>query len=55
MYIISNDWIILNNELGRMWKKPLAAEFNSLSWHLFGRTEEKHEKPVWIFIVPAGI
>jgi hypothetical protein len=55
LYIISNDWIILNNEFGRMWKKPLVAEFNVLSLHLFGRTEEKHEKSVWIVIVPSGI
>jgi hypothetical protein len=47
--------MILNNELGRMWKKPLVAEFNVLSWDFPGGTEEKHEKPVWIVIVPAGI
>jgi hypothetical protein len=34
----------VNDEFGRIWKKAIAAEFMVLSRHLFGATEENHEK-----------
>jgi hypothetical protein len=35
----------VNDELERMWKEAVMAEFKVLSWNLPGRTEENHEKP----------
>jgi surfactin synthase thioesterase subunit len=34
----------VNDELERMWKEAVMAEFKVLSWNLPGRTEENHEK-----------
>jgi hypothetical protein len=36
--------MILNNELERMWKEAVVAQFNVLSHHLLGGTEEYHNK-----------
>jgi hypothetical protein len=42
-YIVSNERMIVNNELERMWKEAAVALFKELSRHLTGRTEETHE------------
>jgi hypothetical protein len=36
-----NDWMTVNNELKRMWKKEIIVSFKALSWYLPGRTENK--------------
>jgi hypothetical protein len=33
----------MNNELGRIWKETVVAEFEVLSLHLPGVIEENHE------------
>jgi hypothetical protein len=35
----------MNNELERICKEAVEAQFKILSWHLPGGTEESHEKP----------
>jgi hypothetical protein len=32
------------SEVERIWKVPVMAQFEVISWHLLGRTEETHEK-----------
>jgi hypothetical protein len=44
-YIASNERMIVNNELERMWKEAVVAKFMVLSRHLPGGTKENHEKP----------
>jgi hypothetical protein len=36
--------MIVNNELERMWKEAVVAQFKVLSGHVLGRTEECYEK-----------
>jgi hypothetical protein len=36
--------IIMNNELGRMWKEAAVAYYEALSQNSPGGTEENHEK-----------
>jgi hypothetical protein len=43
-YIASNKRMIVNNELERMWKETVVAQFKVLSRHLPGGTEGNHEK-----------
>jgi hypothetical protein len=31
-----NDWMIVNNELGRMWEVLAVVSIKVLSWHLSG-------------------
>jgi hypothetical protein len=42
-YIVSNNWRIMNNEMGRMQKEAVVALFTVLSTHCRGETEENHE------------
>jgi hypothetical protein len=35
----------VNNELERMWKEVVIAEFKVLLWHLPGGAEQNPEKP----------
>jgi hypothetical protein len=34
---------LANNELERMWKEVIMAQFEILSWHLHGGTERNRE------------
>jgi hypothetical protein len=34
----------MNNELERIWKDAVEAQFKVLYWHLCGGTEENHTK-----------
>jgi hypothetical protein len=44
-YILSNERMTVNNELERMWKEAVVAQFKVLSQHLLGGgTEENHKK-----------
>jgi hypothetical protein len=36
----------MNSELERISKEMVMAKFKVLFWHLPGRTEENHKKPV---------
>jgi hypothetical protein len=42
-YTVSDDWMTINNELERVWKKAVMVKV--LCWHLPGATDESHEKP----------
>jgi hypothetical protein len=42
-YIRSNHYIVVNNELERMWKEAAMAYLKILTRHLPGLTEELHE------------
>jgi hypothetical protein len=33
------------NELERMWKEAVIAEFKELSWHFPGQTEKNYDTP----------
>jgi hypothetical protein len=37
--------VIVNNELERIWKEAIVAQFKALSRNLLGRIEEGHEEP----------
>jgi hypothetical protein len=43
--IVSADWTIVNNELERMCKEVVMAQFKVLSWDLAAWIEENHENP----------
>jgi hypothetical protein len=43
--IVSNSWMILNNELENMWEEAVVAKFTALFRHLPGRIQENHEEP----------
>lgn len=38
--IVSNDWMMVNNELEKICTAVLMAYFKVLYWHLPGQTEE---------------
>jgi hypothetical protein len=50
-YTASNDWIRVNNELGRMWNEVVMAQFRAASWHLPGGNDGNHEKPIRVVSV----
>jgi hypothetical protein len=54
-YIMSNDGILVNNELENTWKEAVAVKFNILSRHLPGWTDGDHEKSVRISGLRAEI
>lgn len=37
--------VIVNSEMGGMWKEAVMAHFELLCWHMPGRTEENHKLP----------
>lgn len=39
--IASDDWMVVNSELARIWKKALVAKFEVLFWNLSGWSEEE--------------
>jgi hypothetical protein len=39
-----NNSMVMNNYLGRTWKKAVMAQLKILSHHLPGGNEENHEK-----------
>jgi hypothetical protein len=41
--IASTDWMIVGNELERMWKEAVVVQFRALSRHFHEETEENHE------------
>ena len=43
-YMAYIEWMALNNELGRMWKEAVVANFELISWHCPGRREQNHGK-----------
>jgi hypothetical protein len=43
-YIVSNNWMIMNNELEGVWKEAVIAQFEALSLYLPEATEERREK-----------
>jgi hypothetical protein len=52
---VSNCWVIVNNELERMWKEAAPAYFKVFRWHFPGGTEENQEKSLRIISVSVGI
>jgi hypothetical protein len=42
-YVASNDWMLRNNGLGRMWKEATVASFKVPYRNLPGETEENNE------------
>jgi hypothetical protein len=42
-YTESNDLMVMNNELERVWEKVMTVSFKILFLHLRGETEEYHE------------
>lgn len=42
--IVSNNWTIINDECGIMWKKAAMDHFKLISPQFVGQTEQKHEK-----------
>jgi hypothetical protein len=47
--------MILNNELGWMWKEAIMAKFNASSQHLPGGSKENNRSSLKISDVPAAI
>jgi hypothetical protein len=43
--VASNDRMISEYELERIWKEAAMTYFKVLSWHLSGGTEENDDKP----------
>lgn len=44
-YIVSNDWMLMNNVLGKMWKDMAMGEFKVLFQNFLGGIEKYHKKP----------
>jgi hypothetical protein len=53
--VTANDRMVVNNEIGRMWKNTVVACFKPQSLYVPGWIEENCKNPVRIVFVPAEI
>jgi hypothetical protein len=44
MYAASKDWLMVMNEMGRMWKETVVVCSIVLSRYMLGGTERNHER-----------